>query len=267
MEKENCIMSPVTKAILACVVLLASRTGRSQPSTLSFEVADIKPSAGSNSLKRKPQLLPGGRLEVPDATLKDLVGMAYGVRDAMIIGGPEWADHQHFDVLAKASSDAAMPALRQMMQALLAERFKLVIHPEDRAMRAYALTVGKREPRYREGAGGRQTCDWKTGEGGLRRRECRNITMLELANQLPGWAGIGIDLPVVDQTGLKGSFDFELEVGMTTATVPGGAGENAPVDSGPTIFQALDQIGLKLESRKTDLPVIVIDHAESPTAK
>jgi len=133
------------------------------------------------------------------------MGMAYGVRDAMIIGGPEWADNQHFDVLAKASSDAAMPALRQMMQALLLERFKLVVHREDRAVRAYALIVGKREPRYREGSGGRPTCDWKTGEGGLRRRECRNITMLELANQLPGWAGIGIDLPVVDQTGLKGA--------------------------------------------------------------
>jgi uncharacterized protein (TIGR03435 family) len=263
------MMSLVMKATLASVVLLASvsRTGRCQPSTLAFEVADIKPSAPSNSLKRKPQLLPGGRLDIPDASLKDLMGMAYGVRDAMIIGGPEWADHQHFDVLAKAPWDAAMPALREMMQALLAERFKLVTHREGRAMRAYVLTVGKREPRYREGSGGRQTCDWKTGEAGLRRRECRNMTMLELANQLPGWAGIGIDLPVVDQTGLKGSFDFEFEVGMTTASAPGGVGENAALDSGPTIFQALDQIGLKLESRKTDLPVIVIDHAESPTAK
>jgi uncharacterized protein (TIGR03435 family) len=262
-------MRRVMKAHLACMVLLAlaSRAGRSQPSTLAFEVADIKPSAPSTSLKRKAQLLPGGRLEIPDASLKDLIGMAYGVRDAMIIGGPEWADHQHFDVLAEASSDAAMPALRQTMQALLSERFKLVIHREDRAMRAYVLTVGKRDPRYREGSGGRQICDWKTGEAGLRRRECRNITMLELANQLPGWAGIGIDPPVVDQTGLKGSFDFELEVGMTTGSAPGGAGENAALDWGPTIFQALDQIGLKLESHKMDLPVIVIDHAESPTAK
>ncbi len=252
------MMSRVLKATLASVALLASvsRTGRCQPSTLAFEVADIKPSAPLNSLKRKPQLLPGGRLDIPDASLKNLMGMAYGVPDAMIIGGPEWADHQRFDVLAKAPSDAAMPALREMMQALLAERFKLVIHRDGRAMRAYVMTVGKREPRYREGSGGRQTCDWKAGDAGLRRRECRNMTMLELANQLPGWAGIGIDLPVVDQTGLKGSFDFEFEVGMTTA-----------LDSGPTIFQALDQIGLKLESRKTDLPVIVIDHAESPTAK
>jgi uncharacterized protein (TIGR03435 family) len=137
-------MSPVTKVTLACVVLLASasRTARSQPSMLAFEVVDIKPSAPSNSLKRKAQVLPGGRLEIPNATLKDLMAMAYGVRDAMIIGGPEWADNQHFDVLAKASSDASMPALRLMMQTLLAERFRLVIHREDRVMRAYVLTVG-----------------------------------------------------------------------------------------------------------------------------
>ena len=136
MKRENCNMSLVMKVPLACMVLLmlAARTSRSQPSTLAFEVADIKPSAPSNSLKRKPQLLPGGRLDIPDASLKDLMGMAYGVRDAMIIGGPEWADHQHFDVLAKAPSDAAMPALRQMMQALLAERFKIISKGADHAV-------------------------------------------------------------------------------------------------------------------------------------
>jgi uncharacterized protein (TIGR03435 family) len=260
----NLLKRPTLAAVAALV--LVSGAARPQSPAPAFEVVDIKPSAPSSPLNQKGQVLPGGRLEVPGATLKDLMSMAYGVRENMITGGPKWAANQRFDVLAKAPSEAAMPVLRLMMQTLLAERFKLTIHREDQAMRAYVLTVGKRAPKYRAGSGGRQTCDWKNGEGGLRRRECQNMTMAELANQLPGWAGIGIDLPVVDQTGLKGAFDFELEVGMPSRVEASRIGESGPTfDPGPTVFSALDQIGLELHSRQMTVPVIVIDHAESPT--
>jgi uncharacterized protein (TIGR03435 family) len=166
-----------------------------------------------------------------------------------------------------------------MFQTLLAERFKLAIHREDKVMPAYVLTLGKRPPKYREGSGARQECNWSTLESGLRRRECHNLTMTELAKQLPGWGGIGIDLPVADQTGLQGAYDFQLDVhlpaefakseGRREGGQEGGRGGDAPaapvVDSGPTIFAALDQIGLKLERGKIPMPVIVIDHAEPPT--
>jgi uncharacterized protein (TIGR03435 family) len=201
-------------------------------------------------------------------TLKNLIVMAYGVQENMIGGGPKWADGQRFDIVAKAPSEVSMPTLRLMMQRLLAERFKLIIHHEDKAMPAYVLTVGKRAPKFREGAGGRQTCDWQNSEGGLRQRDCRNMTMAELASQLPGWAGIGIDLPVVDQTGLKGAYDFQLELGTPgSGKGDGRRGDGAlpTPESGPTIFSALDRIGLKLDARKMMMPVIVIDHAESPT--
>jgi uncharacterized protein (TIGR03435 family) len=230
----------------------------------AFEVADIKPTDPANPMDKKGRMLPGGRIEVGGMTVKDFVVLAYGAQDNIVVGGPKWVETERFDLVAKAPTDVPMPTLRLMVQTLLAERFKLAIHREDRPMPAYVLSVGKRAPKYHEGSGGQQTCRWQNPGDGLRRRECQNFTMAEFATQLPYTGGIGINLPVVDETGLKGAYDFQFEVGM-----PGGRNEggNAPAnaDSGPTIFAALDQIGLKLEPRKMPVSVIVIDHVESPT--
>jgi uncharacterized protein (TIGR03435 family) len=257
---------PTTLA--AAIFLLVSATVYAQQSRAAFEVADIKAAAPSNPMPKKGRILPGGRLEVPGMTLRNLIMMAYEVQEHMIAGGPKWADSQQFDIVAKAPAEASMPALRLMMQTLLAEQFKLIIHREDKTMPAYVLTLGKRAPQFHEGSGGRQTCSWQSAEAGLRRRDCRNMTMAELASQLPGWGGIGIDLPVVDQTGLKGAYDFQLVVGVLSSGKgegPGKDGASPMIESGPTIFAALDRIGLRLDSRKMAMPMVVIDHAESPT--
>ena len=183
----------------------------------SFEVADIKPSDPSNVMPGKGRMLPGGRIELPGMTLKNFIMFAYGVQQDMILGGPKWAGQDRFDVVAKAPPNASPETMRPMFQSLLAERFRLAIHREDQVRAAYVLTLGKRAAQYREGDGGRQECNWSNLESGLRRRECHNLTMAGLARQLPGWGGIGIDLPVVDQTGLKGAYDFHLDVGMPFA--------------------------------------------------
>jgi len=174
-----------------------------------------------------------------------------------------------YDIVAKGPENTSPESLRPMLQSLLAERFKLTIHREARVQAAYVLTLGKRPPQYTEGDGGRQQCAWSILESGLNRRECHNLSMAELAHQLPGWGVVGIDLPVIDQTGLKGVYDFHVDVGYLP---PGGAGERGglertpagPADSGPTIFAALEQIGLKLERRKMPIQAIVIDHAGQP---
>ena len=94
--------------------------------------------------------------------------------------------------------------------------------------------------------------------------------MAELARQLPGWGGIGIDLPVVDQTGLSGAYDFEFDVGMRRTPKDARTGGGKPgassllPDSGPNIFGGLELIGLKLERRKMPLQGIVIERAERP---
>src|SRR5689334_10645970 len=111
-------------------LVLASNVN-AQAATPAFEVADVKPSA-PGAMPRKGGFLPGGRLEIPGATLKDLITAAYGVTEAMIVGAPEWAGQQRFDVIAKAPAETGVPAIRVMMQTLLAERFGLAIHREDR---------------------------------------------------------------------------------------------------------------------------------------
>jgi uncharacterized protein (TIGR03435 family) len=199
--------------------------------------------------------------------LKECIVFGYGVTENMIVGGPKWVDHDRFSIVAKAPPNVSGEMMRPMIQSMLAERFQLAIHREEKLQPAYVLSVGKRPAKYREGDGGRQECRWTAVESGLHRRECHNLSMTELARQLPGWGGIGIDLPVFDQTGLKGVYDFSLDVGPGADNKAREAGKPvtaAPPDPGPTIFAAFDQIGLKLESRKMPVQVIVIDRAELP---
>ena len=150
-------------AVLICGAL------HGQDSRPAFEVAEIKPADPATPRPGKGRVLPGGRIEVPGMTVKDLMMMAYGVQENMIAGGPKWVGSQRFDIVAKAPTETPMPTLRLMMQTLLAERFRLAIHREDRAMPAYVLTVGKRAPMFREGSGGLGMCTWQNDGGGLRR--------------------------------------------------------------------------------------------------
>jgi uncharacterized protein (TIGR03435 family) len=261
----------MNRLLYAPVLFISLCAAQERTDTASFEVADIKPSNASNLDLRKARILPGGRLDVPNATLKELIIFAYGVQENAITGLAKWMDNDRFDVVAKAPADSSPQTLRPMLQSLLADRFKLTLHREDRPMSAYVLSRGKHDLKFQPGSGGRQTCQWNMLDKGLRRRECHNMTMDELAKQLPGWAGIGIDRPVVNETGLSGPYDFYFDVGMPGRNKnergrgEGVSGASVP-DDGPNIFVAFEQVGLKLESRKTPVPVIVIDHAEPPTA-
>lgn len=229
----------------------------------AFEVADIKPSDPSMIKMGRPRVSPGGRIDVPGYTVKDLMMFSFGVTDNMISGGPKWIDVDRFDIIAKAPTEAPIETLRQMMQTLLADRFRLAFHHEDKAMPAYVLTLSKNPPNLHQSSGGPSQCDWNDLGDGIRQRDCHNLTLEEFAKQLPITGGIGIDLPVVDQTGLKGGYDFQFEVGTVQRKTDGDTPGEA--DSGPSIFAALLKIGLKLESRKVPMPVIVVDRVERPS--
>ena len=99
----------------------------------------------------------------------------------------------------------------------------------------------------------------------MRRRECQNISLEEFAKELPATGGIGIFLPVADQTGLKGNYDFQFDVGTIRRTEGGGPPDPLDTD-GPSIFAALQKIGLHLEGRKIPMPTMVIDKADKPSA-
>jgi uncharacterized protein (TIGR03435 family) len=155
----------------------------------------------------------------------------------------------------------------------LEERFKLTFHHEDRVMQAYALVVGKNGPKLRQSTdGGRQNCSSRGVDlGGVPvvHRECRGVTIAELARQL-GLGGYGLeDRPVVDLTELAGTYDFEFDYSRPQPAGRGAAGRSgdapSPADqAGPTIFDAMARLGLKLEASRQTVPVIVIDRAEQP---
>ena len=248
--------------IVAAVAMIPALLSAQTPA--AFEVADIKPSDPSVLKMGKGRMLPGGRIEVPGYTLRELIMFTYGVTDDMISDGPKWIGEDRFDIVAKAPTGAPDSALRTMMKTLLGDRFGLVTHQEDKPMPAYVLMLEKDAAPLSQSAGsGASQCHWTELEGGLSRRECQNLSMDEFAKELPATGGIGIFLPVSDQTGLKGSYDFQFEVG--TIRRSDSPGPPDPLDTdGPNIFTALRKIGLKLESRKVAMPVIVIDSAAKP---
>lgn len=110
----------------ALVVLTLARTaaGQSLDKVPAFEVADVKPSKGESPNGGKIRILPGGRLEMPNTTVKRLIMGAYGVQEYMVIGGPNWIDSDEFDIIANAPPDTPRETIRAMLQPLLAERFK-----------------------------------------------------------------------------------------------------------------------------------------------
>ena len=225
-------------------------------SAQSFDVADIKLHDPKSTLV-KGKILPGGRLEAAGLTLEDLLTFAYGVLPNMIEGLPKWAHEAQFDIIAKAGQATPNATLRVMLRTLLAERFHLASHQENKPMAALVITVGKNGPKLERAAAGIPRGNWIELPNGVSRREIQNMPIPELAKQLPGLGGIGVDLPVVDQTGLDGAWNFHLDIRRRS---PNDSATAEP--EGPTIFDAFDQIGLRLERRKVPLPVLVIDHVE-----
>jgi uncharacterized protein (TIGR03435 family) len=210
----------------------------------------------------------GGELSVKNQTLNDLIKFAYEVQDRQIAGGAEWIATDRWDIEAKPDTPG-MPSKAQvseMVQKLLAERFALKVHEEKREMAAYVLTVGKDGPKLVKSTNPSGLTGFTMGPLGV--MHAGSATTADLARVLQ--SGI-LDRPVIDETGLEGRWDFTLQwtpdetqfVGMPVRVPAAPADEaNAP----PPLFTAIqEQLGLKLEAQKADVPVVVIDHAERPS--
>jgi uncharacterized protein (TIGR03435 family) len=235
----------------------------------SFEVAEVKPSLSGNNMSG--QSLPSGALNLRAVTLRLLIAGAWRLRDYAVIGGPEWVGSDRFDVIAKASPGYTAESLRLMLQDLLVDRFKLSIHDEQRVLPVYVMIPGKKGPRLepaKDDATAKVGC-YGGRESGEARRQCHSVSMESFAQILPGLAPHYIDLPVVNQTGLSGPFDFEVRwTPQQIMRASGGAkdGTKAGPPVGTSIFDALEaELGLKLVRRKEATPVVVIDRAERPS--
>jgi uncharacterized protein (TIGR03435 family) len=240
----------------------------------SFEVASIKPHPSSDDLVHI-QPLPGGRLIVENFSLRFLMRFAYGVEDYQISGGPDWVGSDRYDIQAKAEGSASGKQMTgPMLRALLEDRFKLKLHREPRQLPVYNLIVAKggaKLPRAQEGGCVPHSMDSPPVPAGPLPKFCGFLgvevdglnrklkmdgsSMTELAQSL---SRAELRRTVVDKTGLTGAFDVQLKWVLDAPD----AG-----DPGLSIYTAIqEQLGLKLESAKGPVDVLVIDHVEKPSA-
>jgi uncharacterized protein (TIGR03435 family) len=225
-----------------------------QSETRRFESAEVRVSLPGR--QDSDGYLSGARAELKGMTMLDLIQMAYAIgEEDYVVGGPHWLGTDRFDISAKAPTGTADSDLPAMLQTLLAERFALQIHREDRPVPVYALTAGKR-PKLKESAGSNPSgCDGAGSVPGQVRYNCQHMTMADFASRLRYMARAYFDHPVIDLTGLKGAYDF-------TISWTGRAMLNRPDSDQPSIsiFDAVDkQLGLKLELQKQPVSVVVVD--------
>ncbi len=212
---------------------------------------------------RSGGFLRGERYDLRKVTMIDLIRLAYGFEPDDILGGPDWLALTRFDIAAKARASTSPEDLRLMLQSLLAERFALVVHKDVRPVPAFALKLGRDKPKIRKAEGsGEAECKYLRQPDGSAYAvfACRNMTMAGFAQQLRGMAGDYLADPVVDETGLAGEWDFDLQWNGRSRMLPAGTERT-------TIFRAIDQqLGLKLAAEKVPGSVIVVDSAnEKPT--
>jgi len=240
----------------------------SRPQFDAFEVATIKP-AVVDQAGAFIKMQSAHRFYVKNYTLKSLIGAAYNLPGRMISGGPAWVDSDHYDVVAGTPGEA-QPNLDEqmlMLRRLLADRFKLTFHREQKEFSIYALAAGKSGSKLRESTAPPDKLSDLiiTVFPDRVLLPARNATMAQFASMMQ--RGV-VDRPIVDQTGLAGRYDFDLEW-LPDETQFGGRFNIAPPadePAKPDLFAALDrQLGLKLEATKGPIQVIVIDRVERPT--
>jgi uncharacterized protein (TIGR03435 family) len=272
------------RLILAAAAVPASLCQTPPPAPRAeFEVASIRLHASTDN-KAYVQAFQG-RLVMQNFSLKQIILFAYEIPNNQVSGVQPWMDSTHFDIQATTATDATVKQVEgPMLRTLLEDRFHLKIHRELMDRPVYDLTVEKgsvKMPLSKEGSCTPYSMDSPppipapnaphptycnfprlSGDGVNWTLDGAGVTVAKLATTL---SRSGLDRPVIDKTGLPGGFDLHL---TWAADVPEGApGPGAAIDpAGPSIFTALkEQLGLKLESAKEPIEILVIDHVEQPS--
>jgi uncharacterized protein (TIGR03435 family) len=236
------------------------------PQRLTFDVVSVKPNhSGVVWSSRSPIKDKVGHYTARNATLKSLVSWFFGVNDAQIVGGPGWVGVDRYDIQAQVDGQPTRDELFEMLQALLADRFQLQVHRESREMSRYVLVTPKNGLKF--GPHFVKAGDRDCSNGSASTPGCRGIVFspktvtIEYTDfgQVAQTLSSIIGRVVVDQTGLEGKYDISLDLEVTP---PNGA---PALSLGDTIMAALrEQIGVRFDSQKGPVPVLVIDRAERP---
>ena len=268
------------------------------PSRPEFEVATVRPSAPMTEGVAAGVRIDGAQVRWGSLTLKDYVAAAYRVK-LYQISGPDWLSVDRFDIAGTLPPGVPIAQLPEMMQSLLEERFKVKIHHEKKESAVYVLEVAKGGLKMQEnapdpnaanadpkaplnitGGGGAQGISINLGRGSSitfanGKFEAKKVTMQSLAGTLERF----VDRPIVDMTNLTGSYDITLDVtpeDYRSMLIRAGvnAGATLPPEvlrfldgaTVPSLFDAMQKLGLKLDARKAPLDLIVVDEArKTPT--
>ncbi|HEY6347615.1 MAG TPA: TIGR03435 family protein [Bryobacteraceae bacterium] len=242
-----------------------------------FDIADVRVSPRADWIKTGAHAMQGGfllrdRYKLHRATMLDLIRTAYAVDADKVFGGPSWLDYDRFNIVAKAPPNTRPATLRLMLQALLADRFKLVVKQDTKPVPAYLLSKGKGEVNLKPAEGSSSSgCSTLTPNfsrdgpptGGI---QCRNVTMEAFASALRRVSAASFqNLPVVDATGIEGAWDFEIRYALLPVNPGAGAAPQRP----PLLEAVEKQLGLSLELKTAPQPVLVVEGVEeqpSPNA-
>ena len=244
------------------------------PDTFTFEVAAIKPNnsdSGNSSSNTS-----NGLFTAENVTLKGIMQYeAYDIPQSRMIGGPKWLDSTHFDVrdkvdeataahLDKLDSKEKRLQSMAMFQQLLADRFGLKVHWETRELPVYALVPSKSGPKLKPADPKEGEGTSSNGNGSSIKFKATGQTLAEFAQSLTADAQQDLGRTVVDQTNIQGKYDYVLN--WTHDSARTSSSDNGQPETGPSLFTAMqEQLGLKLESTKGPVKVLVIDQAELPT--
>jgi len=254
-----CVNTSMMVPVLARATLVAVMTwgafGQAVTGASAFEVVSIKSAALQESGRVSTRMSTDpGRLTYTNVSLNDVIAQAYHVQHVQI-SGPGWMDTERFDIFAKIPDGVPTNQIPQMLQGLLADRFKIKLHSEKRELSAYVLAVAKVGPKIRrvESSGG-----LSIGYSSTRAHLNGNVSISWLVDYLSARLG----RPIQDQTKLEGAYAIALDWVPDVADDPATGGGSA-VASGPSLPTALqEQLGPKLVATKTPVEVFVIDHVE-----
>lgn len=224
----------------------------------TFEVATIKHSDPDDDSRGFHTS--GRNIFIENETMNDLISFAYGVHSKQIVDEPAWFDSERLDIkgFADVEGTPSVTQYREMVKKLLADRFQLQFEKQKRVMSCFALTVAKGGPKIEATKSAPDAGQDQTGNnnGGHTSWRFTNNSMPEFAQFLQ----FELDRPVVDQTGLKGKYDFKL---TWTKDIAPATDANAP----PGFFTAIrEQAGLKVEPSRAEVDVLAITRAEQPSA-
>ena len=274
---HNVVSRKVARICVTAILAMASSLGHVVAATAprlsitAFDRVEIRVSP-ENTIPQMRTIWSGDRYELQNATLVDLVGTAWGIGAANVVGGPQWLDTDRFDVVTQVPVGLSSEELKAMLQRLLRDRFDLVTRSRTEEVPAFTITLGSHgqlRPAKISGASG---CDLKqnisTAPGVPRppvTLVCENVTMSTFAHVLSDLreaSGYLLGYPLLERTGLPGAWSFKLK------WTPRNAWHADPIAAdGASLFDAVDkQLGLKLELTSVPMAIVVIDRVRKPVA-